>query len=150
MKAITIRQPWAQLIAIGEKKFETRSWRTDYRGDIAIHAGLSKQHLQICLFEPFSLVLPRHGYHPHFENFPLGAVVAIAELADCHLIGCQGGIWRSKNQPYVPFDKYEKDFGDFGTGRWAWRLTNVRKLDEPMPAIGKQGLWNWDGELDAT
>ncbi|KXG09931.1 hypothetical protein AT864_01491 [Anoxybacillus sp. P3H1B] len=39
MKAITIKQPWATLIALGEKKFETRSWKTNYRGKIAIHAG---------------------------------------------------------------------------------------------------------------
>lgn len=41
MKAITIRQPWASLIALGEKKIETRSWQTKYRGPILIHAGKS-------------------------------------------------------------------------------------------------------------
>lgn len=41
MKAITIRQPWAGLIAVGEKVYETRSWPTKYRGPIAIHAGKS-------------------------------------------------------------------------------------------------------------
>jgi hypothetical protein len=40
MKAITIIQPWATLIALGEKKFETRSWTTKYRGPLAIHAGM--------------------------------------------------------------------------------------------------------------
>ena len=40
-KAITIRQPWAGLIAVGEKIYETRSWPTKYRGPIAIHAGKS-------------------------------------------------------------------------------------------------------------
>jgi hypothetical protein len=39
MKAITIIQPWATLIAFGEKEFETRSWATNYRGNLAIHAG---------------------------------------------------------------------------------------------------------------
>lgn len=40
MRCITIRQPWATLIALGEKEFETRSWRTAYRGELGIHAGM--------------------------------------------------------------------------------------------------------------
>lgn len=39
MKAITIWQPWASLIACGVKQYETRSWPTKYRGPIAIHAA---------------------------------------------------------------------------------------------------------------
>ena len=39
MKAISIHQPWASLIAFGEKRFETRSWKTDYRGPLLIHAS---------------------------------------------------------------------------------------------------------------
>lgn len=38
MKVISIIQPWATLIALGEKKFETRSWKTKYHGELAIHA----------------------------------------------------------------------------------------------------------------
>ena len=38
-KTLTIAQPWATLVAIGAKQIETRSWQTNYRGDIAIHAG---------------------------------------------------------------------------------------------------------------
>lgn len=41
MKAITIKQPWATLILLKEKQFETRSWQTKYGGSIAIHAGKS-------------------------------------------------------------------------------------------------------------
>lgn len=40
MRALTIWQPYASLFPAGAKKFETRSWRTDYRGPIAIHAAL--------------------------------------------------------------------------------------------------------------
>ena len=39
MKVLTIRQPWATLIVEGYKRFEFRSWKTNYRGDILIHAG---------------------------------------------------------------------------------------------------------------
>lgn len=39
MKAITLTQPWATLVAIGAKRIETRSWATRYRGPLAIHAA---------------------------------------------------------------------------------------------------------------
>ena len=39
MKVLTIRQPWASLIIQGYKRFEFRSWKTNYRGDLLIHAG---------------------------------------------------------------------------------------------------------------
>ncbi|MDX5091650.1 ASCH domain-containing protein, partial [Lactobacillus crispatus] len=77
MKAITIHQPWATLIALGEKQFETRSWETKYRGPLAIHAG-KKVDKEICLEEPFRSVLAKHGITA--EILPTGAVVAIANL----------------------------------------------------------------------
>lgn len=54
MKAITILQPWAALIACGAKKIETRSWYTDHRGQIAIHAGKSEKYLSLAFREPSS------------------------------------------------------------------------------------------------
>ena len=45
MKAISLLQPWATLVSIGAKRVETRSWRTDYRGPIAIHASASPAHI---------------------------------------------------------------------------------------------------------
>lgn len=39
MWALTLRQPWASLVAIGVKQVETRSWTTAYRGPLAIHSS---------------------------------------------------------------------------------------------------------------
>ena len=39
MKVLTIKQPWATLVAEGLKKYEFRSWKLNYRGEILIHAG---------------------------------------------------------------------------------------------------------------
>ena len=39
MKALSLTQPWAELVVLGEKQWETRSWRTSHRGRIAIHAA---------------------------------------------------------------------------------------------------------------
>ncbi len=88
MKALTIWQPWASLIACGVKKYETRSWPTKYRGPIAIHSAL----------KPFSecwrwsvsekakeVILQRMGLPETFEyekSFPAGSVIATAELVN--------------------------------------------------------------------
>lgn len=57
MKAITLWQPWASLIAIGAKKYETRSWKTNYRGPIAIHAAKKDPCKMPILVEPFETAL---------------------------------------------------------------------------------------------
>ncbi|MEK3688583.1 ASCH domain-containing protein [Paenibacillus sp. FSL R10-2736] len=75
MKCLTIRQPWATLIALGEKQIETRSWPTSYRGDLAIHAGMQVDKA-ICKTEPYQSVLARHGYTA--DNLPSGVILAPA------------------------------------------------------------------------
>lgn len=140
MKAITIHQPWATLIALGEKRFETRGWATNHRGLIAIHAA-KKVDKEICLEEPFSSVLAEHGYKA--DNLPTGAVVATCQLVDCHKV-----ISISYNVATLYADGIPKvcgnelAFGWYDVGRYAWELADVKPID-PEPAKGQQGLWNW-------
>lgn len=60
MRALSLRQPWASMIANGSKTIETRTWRTNYRGPLAVHASA----------------------RPH-EGLPTGGIVAVAWLDDC-------------------------------------------------------------------
>ncbi|MHA6530215.1 ASCH domain-containing protein [Paenibacillus sp. BAC0078] len=141
MKAITILQPWATLIATGEKKFETRSWPTKYRGELAIHAG-KKVDLDACREPEISAALARHGYTAY--NLPTGAVVATARLADCLKsvdTWTDGYELEGRRLIYSP----EYEFGDFTPGRYAWELAGVKQLPEPVPAKGKLSFWNWEG-----
>lgn len=152
MKSITILQPWATLIAIGEKKFETRSWRTHYRGPVAIHAG-KKVDRDACQETEISEALARHGYTA--DNLPTGAVVAIVQLQGCYRIynTIDNGVHivRCPDDQY-DFDKVEfihhqeRSFGWYDSGRYAWELTIISRLPEPIPAKGQQGLWNWERE----
>ncbi len=149
MKAITIHQPWATLIALGEKKFETRGWATKYRGQLAIHAA-KKVDKEICQQEPFRSVLAKHGYSA--DNLPTGCVVAIAQITGCYRIynTIDNGVHivRCPNYQY-DFDKVEfirkpeSDFGYYDDGRFAWEMSDVKQID-PVPAKGQQGLWNWN------
>jgi activating signal cointegrator 1 len=103
MKALSITQPWASLVAIGAKQIETRSWSTRYRGRVAIHAAASfpvpARHL--CIGppgfgrSPFRVALLAGGYKgPVLDgrristgDLPLGAVIATATLVDVAPIG---------------------------------------------------------------
>ena len=45
MKVLTIKQPFASLIANGYKEYEFRTWKSSYRGELYIHAGNSLEYL---------------------------------------------------------------------------------------------------------
>ena len=85
MKAITIWQPWASLIAIGAKQYETRSWETKYRGPIAIHAAKKDPCKMPILVEPFETVLNEEleKAGQAFSLLPTGRIIATAELVNC-------------------------------------------------------------------
>jgi hypothetical protein len=128
LTAITLHQPWASLIAEGKKNYETRSWAIDYRGLIAIHAAkkLHEDESLISLLE-----IPA-------AEIPLGAVVAIAELTDCILMDEEFILKQSSFEQYL---------GLWEVGCYAWKLENVRAI-EPIPVLGKQGLWKWKHQRD--
>ncbi len=143
MKAITIMQPFATLIAIGEKHFETRCWPTKYRGDLLIHAGKGKNYLFLCEGEPFKSVLAKHGYNKN--NLPIGEIIAKVNLTNCIKIdGIQTMFDVSNKKQNIN----ETNFGDWDIGRYAWRLENIESLKEPIPVKGQQRLWNYDFKED--
>ncbi|WP_213623448.1 ASCH domain-containing protein [Paenibacillus sp. J53TS2] len=144
MRCITIRQPWATLIAIGAKRLETRSWRTNYRGELGIHAGKHMDR-KACETEPIRSLLLAHGYSST-EQLPVGAIVAVCRLNDCLSVLSNNGetAWLGGGERQLEAVGQEYRFGDFAPGRYAWELAELRPLLEPIPALGKQGLWNWD------
>ncbi|WP_339221902.1 ASCH domain-containing protein [Paenibacillus sp. FSL H8-0332] len=133
MKCLTIRQPWATLIALGEKQIETRTWRTAHRGELAIHAGM-QVNKAICRTEPYQSLLARHGYTA--DNLPTGKIIAVSRIADCCEVTpelAQQG-WPGGNE-YV--------FGNYAEGRYAWKLEKVVPLVHPISAKGRLGFWEY-------
>lgn len=155
MKALTLTQPWASLIAIGAKQIETRSWFTKYRGPLAIHAAKSFPHWaqEFCLDEPFFSAFKKAGI-VHEGNWitdlPLGQVVATCNLFDCVEIPPMG-LFSHKRKTIrhgtttflVPPKAPELTFGNYDVGRFAWLLTDISSFVEPKQAKGAQGLWEW-------
>ena len=161
MKALTILQPWASLIACGAKKIETRSWGTKYRGPLAIHAGKNHNTPHCAWEEPFKTELIKAdmmheclGGKWAFRLKHNGCIIAIAELVDCReiygrtCIGSErkpiGALLRNESHG-IEIVGNELAFGDYTPGRYAWILENVRPID-PVPAKGMQRLWEWNGK----
>lgn len=137
MKALTLTQPWATLVAIGAKRIETRSWRTPYRGQLVIHAavGFPSWARDTVRDDPcFSQALNQAGFFT-WRDLPRGAIVATARLVGCHPTESIALDFS------VPADVAEYAFGDFGEGRWGCFLQGVRRLTEPVPCKGALGLW---------
>jgi hypothetical protein len=136
MKALTIKQPWASLIALGEKKMETRSWKTNYRGPLLIHAGKS--------IDKIACKLPEiYGVMEDYE-YPTGVIIAKCNLVDCVKIKYDMPYFDGadlENGMQIGGNEYE--FGDYTEGRYAWILDNVEMLKEPIPAKGQLSLWEY-------
>jgi len=140
MKALTLYQPWATLIAIRAKKIETRSWSTKYRGPLAVHASGNvtfihmKSRDYICDKEPFQSILTKELNRTKEINFmPMGAIIAVCNLEACFKI----------DPGPLLISEMEKAFGDYTPGRFMWMLEDMQKLDEPIYLKGRMGLWEW-------
>jgi hypothetical protein len=154
IKAITVRQPHASLIALGKKRNETRGWATKHRGLLAIHAGKAypKKLQEMTWTEPFRQVgLKNNVFFP--LDFPLGAVIAVCNLTTIYKInGYPGSLYLINIDPpakYIPDSmnwpiEPELSFGDYSVGRYAWMLEDVKMLPEPIPCRGHQKMWNWE------
>lgn len=133
MKAISLWQPFASAIALRYKRIETRHWRTNYVGPIAIHAA--KRWTR----EEREFVLDLRSRLPMPANLPLGAIVATATLYDCmrteYLL----------NEMHVT--ELERHFGNFARGRYAWLLRDIVRIEKPIPYKGMQGMFNIPDEL---
>lgn len=138
MRAITLHQPWATLVAIGEKRIETRAhhWYIENE-EIAIHAGKTPPDLALCRTEPFRSVLIAAGY-TNLNRLPLGAILSVHRVKD---------VWRfAQWERHRVIERalgtqHDPSFGNFETGRWGYLLTDRRQLPEPIPCRGMQGLW---------
>jgi len=145
MKVLTLTQPWASLVANGSKKIETRSWRTNYRGPIAIHAakGFPKWAQDECALPAF-----RDAIWPlTVSMLPTGVILCTTTLIDCKAMGNEDA------DPHFDDDTLfdigwgltpsERRFGNYEDGRFAWILSDINVLAEPISAKGALGLWEF-------
>lgn len=127
MKVLTLRQPWATLVAEGVKKYEFRSWKTKYRGKVLIHAGAGIDKEDMKKYKDLNL------------DFPSRRIIAVVEIEDCLELDedLNKKIINEKNIAYG--DKIRTGF--------AWKLNNVKKINYDKEINGQLGLWNITEDL---
>ena len=126
MKVISIKEPFATLIKDGIKIYETRSWKTNYRGELFIHASLS-------LSKSENVEIAKK--YLKSETNP-GFILCKCELLDC--------IPMTKEFiNYIINETNEADYGRYEEGRYAWKLNVIEVLSDPINVKGKLGIWNY-------
>ena len=117
LRALTVRQPWAQWLVSGAKPTENRSWPTRYRGRLLVHAGARHDPSAILFARAMGAAVP--------ASVPAG-IIGSVDIADCcdqamHNRGC-GCEWASP----VSFH---------------WQCADPWQIPEPVPCRGQLGLW---------
>ena len=111
VKALSVRTPWAWLIVAGYKDVENRTWTTDYRGPLLIHAGYTQSPEGYAFAERQGIAVP--------EDLPRGGIIGIAELTEV--------TDRSDSPWYAP-------------GHYAWHMASPKPLPL-TPCRGRLGLF---------
>lgn len=129
MRILTVKEPFATLISKKIKTIETRSWKTNYRGEIYIHAGIKKpEYSHKC--DEFIRLAEQHSYSPGFV------------LCRCKLIDCI-----EMTEEYIKEIKEKQHInyicGEYAVGRFAWILDDI-EIIEPFFAKGRLGIWHYE------
>jgi hypothetical protein len=129
MKVLTIKEPYATLIKEGIKKYEFRTWKTNYRGDFLIHAGKSRDKNNIIKYKDYNL------------DYSCGEIICIANLKDCIKVDDNFREKLRKENPIV----YEHVINDKTWNGYAFVLDNIRVIDK-IKVNGKLSFWEYDYE----
>ena len=127
MKTLSVRQPWANLIVHGIKDIENRTWKTNYRGRIYIHApSLSVKLYKICHNEIDNSIFCRNyenNYEYLFDQLLFSAIIGTVEIINC--IRDSKSTWADPDC-------------------WHWTLKNPELFKEPILNVkGKLSLWEY-------
>lgn len=129
MKALSIRQPWSELVLQGRKTIELRTWKTNYRGRIAVHAA-QKVELQACAV---------YGFDP--AKLVCGALVGTVDIVE--MVPLNEKHWDELRDQHL-------DLGTDPGDLLGWRLANPQRLPQPIPMPGHLGLFNVPDQLALT
>ena len=119
MKALSLKQPFAELILQGKKKIELRKWNTKFRGKFLIHASKIPDKKSMQKF--------------NFNELPLGFIVGEAELFEVKKYDSDKELSQDKNL----------HLADSSWGKYGFLLKNAKRIT-PIPAKGKLNFWEFD------
>lgn len=125
MKVLSIKEPFATLILNKEKLIETRSWKTNYRGELFIHASKSNMDKELLK----ELKLKESDMH-------YGNIICRCKLTDCVCMD-------EKFLKEIKKNKKEYSLGIYELGRYAWILEDIEPITA-IPTNGKLNIWNYN------
>lgn len=144
MKTLTLTQPWASLVVDGDKQIETRSWKTDYRGPLAIHASKSMTQ------DAWDVVAALRQRNRIIDTKERGMILGLVDLVGCveitnaiYRLSTNSDVqlrWPSSDRIWT-LTQRERDYGDYTPGRFAWLLSQPIRYSRPIAALGRLGLW---------
>ena len=127
MKVLTIKQPFATLIAEGYKEYEFRTWKTKYRGEVLIHAGKGIDKKAMEKYKHLNL------------DYPKGCIIAKVKLTDCIEINDNAREMLRKKKSIV----YDNIINNISWKGYGFKLEDVEKI-KPIPTNGKLSFWEYD------
>ena len=130
MKVLSLREPWATLIKDQKKFIETRSWKINYRGELYIHASMTKIDQETRNRKELFNLLEK-------ESLSFGMIICKCQLVDCIYMTKEyvEDMKRNHYQEYI--------CGEYKEGRYAWILEDIKALEEPILSKGHLGIWNY-------
>lgn len=136
MKCLSIHQPWATAILQLGKAVENRTWPTNYRGPLLIHASKSKTSYEA---QDRNDWRERYGVElPEWDSMVTGAILGVVELASCARLDDPDLSGQQRAWLYAH---------RFAEGPVCWVLKNARAFTEPIPCTGRQGLFEVDDAI---
>lgn len=130
MKAVSVRQPWAELIIQGKKTIEIRKLNTGYRGDLLIHAASIRG---IAEFK-------RANIDPKTKvSFDEQSFIGVVELKDIVILSSK--LWNELRDQHLLPDKWLPDIY-----RFAWILDKPRRI-KPIPYVGLPAIFTVDEKI---
>lgn len=136
MKCISLYQPWAHLVVIGAKMYETRCWSTKCRGEVLIHAGKNDGYVMDMLQNEF---FKKHVPSKNILHF--GAIIGTVKIINVY----------PSSEIFEKLTKAgnsgELAFGDYRAGRYAWQLEEPKMFERPIFYRGMQRLFDVPFEL---
>lgn len=130
MKVLSIKEPWATLIASKQKYIETRSWKTSYRGELYIHASKKLINKKDEKIQELLKLLPT-------QEMNYGKIICKCELVDCIYMD-------EKFINEIKQNKQEYICGYYQIGRFAWILEKMELIQPKIEAKGKLNIWNFE------
>jgi hypothetical protein len=146
LKAISLWQPWATLLAAGVKTWETRGWATSVNGVVAIHSAKRRTMDQKFSWGHFQAIPEVRvlGDWDSPVDYPFGAIVGVGHLTRC--VQMNEDNLGTPEKPGI-WSEFEKAFGDYRVGRWAWRFEYTQRFHRAIPCAGQQGFFEVEVDL---